>query len=149
LLVKTTSNPDGIPIEVFDGLRAELAANRSATYWDFTMPFYGYNREGAPVNERVRLNWWRQAMTGGALPQYECIEAFSETDFSADLRSIEVPVFIMHGEDDQIVPIAISALRAAKLVERGTLKTYPGLPHGMCTTHADRINADLLAFIES
>ncbi len=149
LLGKTAANPDGIPIEVFDGLRAQLAADRPATYWDFTLSFYGYNRDGADVNERVRLNWWRQAMMGGALPQYECIEAFSETDFTADLRSIEAPVLIMHGEDDQIVPVAISALRAAKLVERGTLKTYPGLPHGMCTTHADRIDGDLLAFIES
>ena len=148
-LVKSTSNPEGIPVEVFDGLRTQLAANRAATYWDFTLPFYGYNRDGAAVDERVRLNWWRQAMMGGALPQYECIKAFSETDFTADLRAIEAPVLIMHGEDDQIVPVAISALRAAKLVERGTLKTYPGLPHGMCTTHADRVNADLLAFIES
>jgi len=149
LLAKTPSNPEGVPIEVFDGLRADLAANRASTYWDFTMPFYGYNRDGADVNERVRLNWWRQAMMGGALPQYQCIKAFSETDFTEDLRSIEVPVLIMHGEDDQIVPIAVSALRTAKLVEHGTLKTYPGLPHGMCTTHAERINPDLLAFIES
>ena len=148
-LVKSASNPEGIPIEVFDGLRAQLAANRSATYWDFTMPFYGYNRDRAAVDERVRLNWWRQAMMGGALPQYECIKAFSETDFTADLRAIEAPVLIMHGEDEQIVPVAISALRAAELVERATLKTYPGLPHGMCTTHADRVNPDLLAFIES
>jgi len=148
-LVKSASNPEGIPIDVFDGLRAELAANRSATYWEFTLPFYSYNRDGATVDERVRLNWWRQAMMGGALPQYACIKAFSETDFTEDLRSIEAPVVIMHGEDDQIVPIAISALRSVELVERGTLKTYPGLPHGMCTTHAERINADLLAFIES
>ena len=149
LLVKTASNPEGIPIEVFDGLRAELAADRSSTYWDFTLPFYSYNRDGASVNERVRQNWWRQAMMGGALPQYACIKAFSETDFTGDLRSIEAPVLIMHGEDDQIVPIAVSALHAAKLVAHGTLKTYPGLPHGMCTTHAERVNADLLAFIES
>src|SRR5690606_15669091 len=148
LLVRATSNPEGIPIDVFDGLRAGLAANRAETYWDCTVPFYGYNRDGATVDERVRLNWWRQAMMGGALPQYECIKAFSETDFTEDLGSIEAPVLIMHGEDDQIVPIAISALRSVELVERGTLKTYPGLPHGMCTTHAERINADLLAFIE-
>ena len=148
-LLKSASNPGGIPIEIFDGLRAGLAANRSATYWDFIMPFYGFNREGAPVNEQIRLNWWRQAMMGAINAQYECIKAFSETDFTDDLRSIDAPVVIMHGEDDQIVPIADSAYRTAKLVKHGSLKVYPGLPHGMCTTHADRINADLLAFIQS
>ena len=146
ILLKSASNPGGIPIELFDGLRAGLAANRSATYWDFIVPFYGYNREGVAVNEQVRLNWWRQAMMGGAYPQYECIQAFSETNFTEDLQSIDAPVLIMHGEDDQIVPIAISALLAVKLVKHGTLKVYPGLPHGMCTTHAERINADLLGF---
>lgn len=149
VLLKSVMNPGGIPIEVFDGLRAALAANRPSFYWDFTLPFYGYNREGATVNEQVRLNWWRQAMMGGAHPQYECIKAFSETDFTEDLRSIDAPVLIMHGEDDQIVPIANSALLSAKLVKQGTLKVYPGLPHGMATTHADRINADLLAFVKA
>ena len=148
ILLKSASNPGGIPIELFDGLRAGLAANRSATYWDFIVPFYGYNRDGVAVNEQVRLNWWRQAMMGGAYPQYECIKAFSETNFTEDLQSIDAPVLIMHGEDDQIVPIAISALLAVKLVKHGTLKVYPGLPHGMCTTHAERINADLLGFIK-
>ena len=149
VMVKSASNPGGTPIEVFDGLRAGLAANRSAFYWDFIVPFYGYNRQGAAVNEQVRLNWWRQAMMGGAHPQSACIKAFSETDFTEDLQSIEAPVLFMHGDDDQIVPIADSALLAVKLVKRGTLKVYPGLPHGMCTTHADRINADLLEFIKS
>jgi non-heme chloroperoxidase len=149
VLVKSASNPAGIPLEVFDGIRAGLAANRSEYYWNFIVPFYGYNRDGVAVNEQVRLNWWRQAMMGGAHPQYECVKAFSETNFTEDLQSIEAPVIIMHGEDDQIVPIAISALLTAKLVKNPTLKVYPGLPHGMCTTHADRINADLLGFIKT
>ena len=149
LLVKTDANPGGIPLEAFDGLRAGLAANRSVFYWDFIVPFYGYNREGAPVNEQVRLNWWRQAMMGAANAQYACVKAFSETDFTDDLRSIEVPVVFMHGDDDQIVPVADTAELAVKLVRNGTLKVYPGLPHGMCTTHADHINADLLAFIQA
>jgi non-heme chloroperoxidase len=149
VLIKSASNPNGIPIELFDGLRAGIAANRPGTYWDFTIPFYSYNREGAVANDQVRLNWMRQAMMGAAHAHYECVKAFSETDFTEDLRSIDAPVISMHGEDDQIVPIAISALVATKLVKRGTLKVYPGLPHGMCTTHADRINADLLALIQA
>jgi len=149
VMLKSASNPGGTPIDVFDGLRTALAAGRAAFYWDFTLPFYSYNRKGAVVNEQVRHNWMRQAMMGGAHPQYECIKAFSETDFTEDLRSIEVPVVFMHGEDDQIVPIADSALLAAKLVKQGTLKVYPGLPHGMCTTHAERINPDLLGFIKA
>ena len=149
VMVKSASNPGGTPIEVFDGLRTALAANRSSFYWDFTLPFYSYNREGAAANEQVRHNWMRQAMMGGAHPQYECIKAFSETDFTEDLRSIDAPVVIMHGEDDQIVPIADSALLTTKLVKQGTLKVYPGLPHGMCTTHAERINSDLLGFIKA
>jgi non-heme chloroperoxidase len=148
VMVKSASNPGGTPMEVFDDLRAQLAANRAEFYWNFTIPFYSYNREGAVVNEQVRRNWWRQAMMGGAHPQLAGTKAFSETDFTEDLRSIDAPVVFMHGDDDQIVPIADSALLAAKLVKHGTLKIYPGLPHGMCTTHADRINADLLAFIE-
>lgn len=147
-LVKTSAYPDGTPLEVFDGLRAALAANRADFYWTFPIPFYGYNRDGAVLNEAVRANWWRQAMMGAANAQYECIKAFSETDFSADLRSIDVPVIILHGEDDQIVPV-VNARNTAKLVKHGTLKTYPGLPHGMCTTHADRINSDLLGLLKT
>lgn len=149
ILVKSRSNPDGVPIEAFDGLRAQLAANRSSFYWNFIVAFYGFNRPGAPVNEQIRLNWWRQAMMGGALAQYAGIKAFSETDFTEDLKTIDVPTLVMHGDDDQIVPIAISGRLSAKLVKRGTLKVYPGFPHGMCTTHADRINPDLLGFVAS
>jgi non-heme chloroperoxidase len=147
-LVKSPSYPDGTPLAVFDGLRAALAANRADFYWTFPIPFYGYNREGAVLNEAIRSNWWRQAMMGAANAQYECIKAFSETDFTEDLKSIDAPVLILHGEDDQIVPV-VNGRNTAKLVKRGTLKTYPGLPHGMCTTHADRINADLLGFFKS
>ena len=148
LLLKTPKNPGGTPIDVFDGLRAGLAANRAEFYWTFPIPFYGFNREGVSINEPVRLNWWRQAMMGSAQAQYECIKAFSETDFTEDLQAIEAPVLLMHGDDDQIVPIADTAMLAAKLVKKSTLKVYEKLPHGMCTTHADRINADLLAFIK-
>ncbi len=149
LMLKTAANPGGIPKDVFDGLRKDLAANRAAFYWDFPVPFYGFNRSGTPLSEPVRQNWWRQAMMGGAKPQYDCIAAFSETDFTEDLKRIEVPTLVMHGDDDQIVPIADSALLSAKLLRKGTLKVYPGYPHGMCTTHADTINPDLLAFIRS
>ena len=149
ILLKSASNPGGIPIELFDGLRAGLAANRSATYWDFIVPFYGYNREGAAVNEQVRLNWWRQAMMGGAYPQYECIKAFSETNFTEDLQSIDAPVLSMHGDDDQIVPIDASAMLTSKLIKGAALKVYPGLSHGMCTINKDQINADLLALIKT
>ena len=148
-LVKKDSNPGGLPQELFDGLRAGLAANRPGFYWDFTIPFYGYNRDGAAPDEQIRRNWIRQAMMGSAQAQYACIRAFSETDFTEDLKSIEVPVVSLHGEDDQIVPIAISAQVVATLVKRHTLKTYPGLPHGMCTTHAQVINPDLLALIRA
>ena len=148
VLVKSPSYPDGTPREVFDGLRTTLAANRADFYWTFPIPFYSYNREGAVLNEAVRLNWWRQAMMGSAHAQYECVKALSETDFTADLKSIDAPVLIMHGEDDQIVPV-INARNTAKLVKNGTLKTYPGLPHGMTTTHAERVNADLLEFIKA
>jgi non-heme chloroperoxidase len=148
VMVKSASNPGGTPIDVFDGLRTSLAANRSAFYWDFILPFYGYNRPGVTPNEQVRLNWWRQAMMGAANAQFLCIKAFSETDFTEDLKAIDAPVVIMQGDDDQIVPIEDSGLLSAKLVKRGTLKVYPGLPHGMCTTHAERINPDLLAFIK-
>ncbi|WP_308909449.1 alpha/beta hydrolase [Pseudokordiimonas caeni] len=150
IMVKTANNPGGLPIEVFDGLRKALAANRTQFYLDLPSgPFYGYNREGAKVDQGVIYNWWRQGMMGGAKAHYDCIKAFSETDFTEDLKAIDVPVLIMHGDDDQIVPIADSALLAAKLVKNGTLKVYEGLPHGMATTHADVINADLLAFFKA
>jgi non-heme chloroperoxidase len=149
IMLKTDANPGGLPIEVFDGFRAGLAANRAQLYIDIpTGPFYGFNREGAVVSQGTINNWWRQGMTGGPAAQYDCIKAFSETDFTEDLKAISVPVLVMHGEDDQIVPIADSALLAIKLLKHGTLKTYPGLPHGMCTTHADVINPDLLAFVQ-
>jgi non-heme chloroperoxidase len=148
IMVKSDKNPGGTPIEVFDGLRAALLANRAQFYHDLPAgPFYGFNRPGAKVSEGTIGNWWRQGMIGGAKPQYDCIKVFSETDFTEDLKAIKVPVLILHGDDDQIVPIADSALLSAKLVKQGTLKVYPGLPHGMCTTHAELINRDLLTFI--
>ncbi len=149
LLLKTPTNPGGLPRDVFDGLRAQLAANRADFYWNFPIPFYGFNRQGTPLCEPVRQNWWRQAMMGGAKPQYDCIEAFSATDFTADLRHIDAPTLVMHGDDDQIVPIADSALLSSKLLKKATLKIYKGFPHGMCTTHADVINGDLLKFLRS
>lgn len=150
IMLKTAANPGGLPLEVFDGFRAALVANRAQFYLDVpTGPFYGFNRPGAKVSTGVINNWWRQGMMGGAKAHYDCIKAFSETDFTEDLKKIDVPVLIMHGDDDQIVPIADSALLAAKLVKHGTLKVYKGLPHGMCTTHPDVINADLLEFIKA
>jgi non-heme chloroperoxidase len=150
VMVKSEKNPGGLPIEVFDGFRAALVANRAQFYIDVPAgPFYGFNRPGAKVSQGVIDNWWRQGMAGGAKPHYDCIKAFSETDFTEDLKKIEVPTYVMHGDDDQIVPIADSALLSSKLLKKGTLKVYPGLPHGMCTTHPDTINADLLAFIQS
>jgi len=146
-MLKTPSNPGGLPLEVFDDLRKQLAANRAAFYWDFPVPFYGFNRPGTPLSEPLRANWWRQGMLGGAKAHYDCIAAFSATDFTEDLKQITVPTLVMHGDDDQIVPIADSALLSAKLLKNPTLKVYKGLPHGMCTTHADLINQDLLAFI--
>jgi non-heme chloroperoxidase len=148
LLIKTAGYPDGTPIEVFDGLRQQLAANRADFYWTFPIAFYGYNRDGAKLSETVRLNWWRQAMMGAANAQFLGSKAFSETDFTEDLKSIDAPVLILHGEDDQIVPV-VNGRNTAKLVKRATLKTYPGLPHGMATTYAERINADILAFLKS
>ena len=150
VMVKSDSNPGGLPIEVFDGFRAALVANRAQFFRDIPAgPFYGFNRDGAKVSQGVIDNWWRQGMMGGAKAHYDCIEAFSETDFTDDLRKLDVPVLILHGDDDQIVPIADSALLAAKLVRQGTLKVYEGLSHGMCTTHPEKINPDLLAFIQS
>ncbi|MBH8613877.1 alpha/beta hydrolase [Pseudomonas mohnii] len=149
IMLRTAKNPGGIAMDVFDGLRKALADNRSQFYRDFPSgPFYGYNRPGAKVSEAIIENWWRQGMNGGAKAQFDCIRAFSETDFTEDLKNIDVPTLVLHGEDDQIVPIADSAHLSIKLLKRGTLKTYPGLPHGLCTTHADVINADLLAYIK-
>ena len=148
VMVKSASNPGGLPLDVFDGFRSALAANRAQFYREVPVPFYGYNREGAEVSEGIKDNWWRQGMMGGAKAHYDCIKAFSETDFTEDLKKITVPVLIMHGDDDQIVPIADSAELAIKLVKNGTLKVYKGYPHGMCTTHPDVINEDLLAFIK-
>ncbi|MBI1188641.1 MAG: alpha/beta fold hydrolase [Alphaproteobacteria bacterium] len=149
IMVKTPANPGGLPVEVFDGFRAALAANRSQFYLDVASgPFYGYNRPGAEVSQGIIQNWWRQGMIGGAKAHYDGIKAFSETDFTEDLRIVEVPTLVMHGDDDQIVPIADSALLSAKLLKKATLKVYKSLPHGMCTTHAEVINQDLLAFIK-
>jgi non-heme chloroperoxidase len=150
VMVKSDKNPGGLPLEVFDGFRKALADNRAQFYLDVASgPFYGFNRPGATVSEGSIRNWWRQGMMGGAKAHYDCIKAFSETDFTEDLKAIDAPVLLMHGEDDQIVPIDDSARIGIKLLKRGVLKTYPGFPHGMATTHADVINADLLDFIKS
>jgi len=148
LMLKTESNPGGTPIEAFDAYRAGVAANRAQIYLDIASgPFYGFNRTGVLPMQGVVDNWWRQGMMGGIKAHYDCIKAFSETDFTEDLEAIEVPVLLLHGDDDQVVPIADSALIGIKLLKHGTLKVYPGYPHGMATTHADVINQDLLAFI--
>jgi non-heme chloroperoxidase len=150
IMLKTPANPGGLPIEVFDGLRKSLADNRAQFYLDFASnPFYGFNRPGAKPIPGVIQNWWRQGMMGSAKAHYEGIKAFSETDFNDDLKKITVPVLVMHGDDDQIVPYADSAPLSAKLVKNGTLKTYKGFPHGMPATNADTINNDLLAFLRS
>ncbi len=150
IMVKSAANPGGLPKEVFDGLQAQLAANRAQFYRDLPAgPFYGFNRPGAKVFEGVIQNWWRQGMTGGIKAHYDGIVAFSQTDFTPDLKSISVPTLVMHGDDDQIVPYADSGPLSAKLLKNGILKTYKGFPHGMCTTEADTINADLLTFIKS
>ncbi len=148
LMLKTEKNPRGTPIEVFDGLRSALAANRSQFFMDFASgPFYGFNRPGAKVSQGVILNWWRQGMMGGAKAHYDGVKAFSETDQTEDLKAISVPVLVLHGEDDQVVPIDDAGRLSVKLVQNGTLKTYPGYPHGMLTVHADVLNEDLLAFV--
>src|SRR6202142_1487875 len=150
LMVKTSSNPGGLPKEVFDGLQAQVDEHRSQFYLDLpTAPFYGFNRPGAKISQGVIQNWWRQGMMGGAKAHYDGIVAFSQTDFTEDLKKIAVPTLVMHGDDDQIVPYADSGPLSAKLLKNGTLKTYKGFPHGMPTTQAERINADLLAFIRS
>ena len=150
IMVKTPNNPGGLAKEVFDGLQAALAANRAQFYRDLPAgPFYGFNRPGAKVAEGVIQNWWRQGMMGGAKAHYDGIVAFSQTDFTEDLKKITVPTLVMHGDDDQIVPYANSGPLSAKLLKNGTLKTYKGFPHGMCTTEAETINEDLLAFFRS
>ncbi len=149
LMLQTPANPGGLPREVFDGFRAALAADRAQFYLDVASgPFYGFNRPGAAVSEGAVRNWWRQGMMGGAKAHHDGIKAFSETDFTEDLKAVRIPTLVMHGDDDQIVPIADSALLSAKLVEGAELKVYEGLPHGLCTTHPERVNADLLAFVE-
>jgi non-heme chloroperoxidase len=148
LMLKTEKNPLGAPIEVFDGLRAALAANRPQFYIDITMPFYGYDRPGAKISEGIRQHWWLQGMVGSAKAHYECIKVFSETDTTEDLKKIDIPVLVMHSKDDQIVPIAAAGPAAAKLLKHATLKVYDDLPHGMPATHADIVNAELLAFFK-
>jgi non-heme chloroperoxidase len=148
LMLKTANNPEGSPMSVFDSLRSQLAANRPQFYRDITLPFYGYNRPGAKISEGIREHWWLQGMVGGMKAHYDCIKAFSETDFTEDLKKIEIPVLVMHGDDDQIVPIAAAGLKSAKILKNATLKVYKGFPHGMPTTNADQINADLLTFFK-
>nr|WP_146227713.1 alpha/beta hydrolase [Rhizobium sp. UGM030330-04] len=148
LMLKTGSNPEGTPIEVFDSFRSALASNRAQFFRDVPSgPFYGFNREGSKIHEGVIQNWWRQGMMGSAKAHYDGIKAFSETDQTEDLKAITVPTLVMHGEDDQVVPIAASASKAVKLLRNGTLKTYPGYSHGMLTVNADVLNEDILAFI--
>jgi len=147
VMVKSDKNPDGVDISVFDEIRRNTATNRNQFFQDLTIPFYGYNRPGAKVSQGIRDNWWRQGMMGGIKAHYDCIKAFSETDFTEDLKGVDIPVLIMHGEDDQIVPYANSAVKAAKLAKNSTLISYPGFPHGMPTTEAETINRDILSWI--
>jgi non-heme chloroperoxidase len=150
VMLQSASNPEGTPMEVFDGFRSALASNRAQFFRDVPSgPFYGFNREGTEIQPGLIDNWWRQGMAGGAKAQYDSIEAFSETDFTSDLQAIEIPVLVMHGEDDQVVPIAASAYKAIDLLPNGTLKTYPDLSHGLFATHPEQINADLLEFIRA
>jgi non-heme chloroperoxidase len=149
LMLKTAANPGGLPIDVFDGIRAGVAADRSQFWKDLTLPFYGFNRPGAKISEGVRESFWLQGMMAGFPASYFCVKAFSETDLTEDLHKMNMPTLILHGDDDQIVPYADSALLSAKIVKHATLKIYQGAPHGMCTTLKDEVNADLLAFIKS
>jgi non-heme chloroperoxidase len=150
LMLKTAANPGGLPMEVFDGFRAAFLADRSQFFFDVAGgPFYGFNRPGAKVSQGLINSWWMQGMMAGHKNTYDCIKAFSETDFTEDLKKFDVPTLIMHGDDDQIVPIGASAMLSSKLVKGSTLKVYPGLPHGMCSTHKDQINEDLLAFFKA
>jgi non-heme chloroperoxidase len=148
-MLQTKENPEGIPSSVFDEIREGTATKRAQYFEDFTIPFYGYNRPGAKISQGIRDNWWRQGMMGGANAHYFGIKAFSETDFTENLKSVDIPVLVLHGEDDQIVPFPISGAKSVKLLKHGKLISYPGFPHGMPATEAATINADLLAFIKS
>jgi non-heme chloroperoxidase len=149
LMVKTAANPAGLPIEVFDGLRAQVLADRSQFFRELSDPFYGYNRPGAKISQGIKDSFWLQGMLCGFPGAFECIKAFSETDFTEDLKKFDVPTLILHGDDDQIVPIVAAGLLSAKIVKGATLKVYPGFPHGMCSTQKDQINTDLFAFLKS
>ncbi len=149
LMLKTPANPEGTPMSAFDGIRAGVVADRSQFFIDLTMPFYGYNRPGAKVSQGVRDSFWMQGMIAGFPASYFCIKAFSETDLTEDLKKMNVPTLVLHGDDDQIVPIGASAMKSSKLLPKATLKVYPGAPHGMCTTLKEQVNAELLAFIKS
>ena len=148
LMLKTAANPGGLPIDAFEQIRAGVLADRAQYFKDLTVPFYGANRPGAKVSQGLRDSFWLQGMMAGHKAVYDCIKAFSETDFTEDLKKFDVPTLILHGDDDQIVPIGASALLPSKIVKGATLKVYPGLPHGMCSTHKDQINAELLAFLQ-
>jgi non-heme chloroperoxidase len=148
-MLKTDRNPGGLPISAFDRIRSGVVADRSQFFKDLALPFYGYNKPGARISEGVRASFWVQGMQASIIGAYECIKAFSETDFTEDLKKIDVPTLILHGDADQRVPFEDSAPLMAKLVKNSTLKAYPGAPHGMCTTHADQVNADLLAFLQA
>jgi non-heme chloroperoxidase len=148
VMIKSDRNPGGTPMEVFDQIREGTGYNRPQFYQDLTLPFYGYNRPGAKISQGIRDNWWRQAMMGGIKAQYDCIKAFSETDFTEDLKRIDVPTLVLHGEDDQIVPFADAGPLSAKLLKNAKSKFYPGYPHGMPTTHAEEIKADILDFVK-
>jgi len=149
LMLKTDANPDGLPMEVFDGIRAGVVADRSQFFKDLTLPFYGYNRPGAMISEGVREAFWRQGMMAGFPAVYFCVKAFSETDLTEDLKKMDVPTLIIHGDDDQIVPIADSALLSAKLVKNATLKVFKGASHGLCTTQKNEVNEEILTFIQA
>jgi len=149
VMAQSASNPEGIPMSVFDEIRSGTATQRAQYFYDFTIPFFGYNREGSKPSQAVRDNWWRQGMQGAIKAHYDCVKVFSETDFTEDLKSVDLPVLVLHGEDDQIVPFDLTALKAIKLLKNGKLISYPGFPHGMPTTEAATINEDLLAFIQS
>jgi non-heme chloroperoxidase len=148
-MLKTGANPGGLPIEVFDGLRAKVVADRSAFWKDLSLPFYGYNRAGAKISEGVRESFWLQGMMAGFPAAYYCIKAFSETDLTEDLKKMDVPTLVLHGDDDQIVPIGASALLSSKIIKKATLKVVKGAPHGMCTTHKDLVNEELLGFLKA
>jgi non-heme chloroperoxidase len=148
IMVKTESNPNGLPMSVFDGIRASVASNRSQFYKDLAVPFFGFNRPNAKVEQGTIDEFWREGMLGSIKGQYDCVKQFSEVDYTADLKKIDVPTLVLHGDDDQIVPIDQAGRMSAKIVRNATLKVYPGAPHGMCTTEADKVNADLLAFLQ-